>query len=109
FERLGLLRGMRMLCASVNLEFLGHGVTQRALGQHALDGFLQGTTRKTLLHFLEVGLGDTARIARVTVVTLVLSLVTGYDDISCVDDDDVIAGVNVRREFWLVFAAQTAC
>src|SRR5690606_10999648 len=109
FQRLGLLSGVRMLGAGINLELLGHGVTQRTLGQHALDRFLQRASGKTLLHFLEVGLGDSAGVARVAVVALVLRLVSGYDDIRCVDDDDVIASVNVRREFRLVFSAQTAC
>src|SRR5690606_19349121 len=61
-QRFGLLSGVRMLGASINLEFLGHGVTQRTLGQHALDSLLERTTRKTLLHFLEVRFGDTAGV-----------------------------------------------
>src|SRR3546814_16152735 len=42
-------------------------------------------------------------------VLLVLRLVTRYDDIGGVDDDDVIASINVRREFRFVLATQTAC
>src|SRR5690606_10280123 len=109
FQRFGLLRGMRMLGASINLELLGHGITQRPLGQHTLDGLLKRTTRETLLHFLEVRFGDTAGVARVTIVLLVARLVTGNDNFGGVDNDDVIAGVNVRREFWLVLTTQTVC
>src|SRR5690606_31585200 len=109
FERFGLLSSVRMLGAGVNLELLGHGITERALGQHALDGLLERTTGKTLLHFLEVGFGDAARVAGVTIVFLVTRLVAGHDDFGGVDDDDVIAGVNVRRVFWLVLATQTVC
>src|SRR5690606_1471565 len=109
FQRFGLLSGVRMLGASIDLELLGHGVTQRTLGQHALDGLLERTTGKTLLHFLEVRFSDTARIPRVTVVLLVLRLRTGHDDIGGVDHDDIVARVNVRRKFWLVLSTQTVC
>src|SRR5690606_31630281 len=101
--------GVWMLGASINLEFLGHGVTQGALGQHTLDGLLKRTTGETLLHFLEGGLGNTTGVARVTIVALVLRLITGNDDVGSVDNDDVIAGVYVRRELGLVLAPQTAC
>src|SRR3546814_8543896 len=57
-----------MLGTGIDLELFRHGVAQRTLGQHALDGLFQRAARKTLLHFLEVGLGDPARIGRVTVV-----------------------------------------
>src|SRR5690606_4497298 len=65
FQGFGLLGGMRMLCASINLELLGHGVTKRAFGQHALDRFFERTTGKSLLHFLEVRFGDPPRITGV--------------------------------------------
>ena len=38
-----------------------------------------------------------------------MRLVTRDDDIGSVDDDDVITGVNVRREFRFVLATQTVC
>lgn len=63
FQRLGLLGGVRMLFASVALQLLEHGVAQRTLRQHALDGGFQGTARETLLHLLEIGFGNAARIA----------------------------------------------
>src|SRR5690554_1825016 len=85
FQRFGLLSSVRMLGAGINLELLGHGVTERALGQHALDRFLERTTGKTLLHLLEVGFSDTARIAGVTIVLLVMRLVAGHDDVGGVD------------------------
>src|SRR5690606_20102806 len=77
--------------------------------QHALDSLLERTTRKTLLHFLEVRFSDTARVARVTIVFLVVSFGAGNNDIGSVDHDNVVAGVNVRGEFWLVFSTQATC
>ena len=43
------------------------------------------------------------------VVNLVFGLVAGHAQFFGVDDDDIIAGVDVRREFGLVLAAQPAC
>jgi len=63
FQRLGLLGGVRMLFASVALQLLEHGIAQRPLRQHAFDSGFQGTARKTLLHLLEIGFGNTPRIA----------------------------------------------
>ena len=61
------------------------------------------------LHVAEVGFTNATRVAGVAIVFLVLRLVSGHNDISGVDDDNIITGVNVGREFWLVLAAQTTC
>src|SRR5690606_37259003 len=100
---------MRMLGTRVHLELFDHGVTQGTFWQHALNGFFNRTTRETLLHFPEVCFVDAARIARVTEVFFVFRFGACYNDISCVNNDDVIAGVNVRGKFRFMFTAQTAC
>src|SRR6478735_3079282 len=107
FQHFGLLGGMRVLCTTVHLEFLDHRVTERALGQHALDSLFQGAARVLGLHVAEVRRRDTARVARVTVVHLVDRLGAGHAELRCVDDDDEVTGVDVRRVNGLVFAAQT--
>src|SRR5690606_37036630 len=58
------------------------------------------------LHVLEAGAVDAARIAGVAVVDLVVGLVAGDADLVGVDDDDEVAGVDVRRVDGLVLAAQ---
>src|SRR5437763_16997043 len=59
------------------------------------------------LHFLE-GLGtDAAGIAGVAVVDLVGLLVAGHTELGGVDDDDEVAGIDVRRVNGLVLAAQS--
>ena len=47
-----------------------------------------------------------ARVARVPVVHLVVELLAGDRDLLGVDDDDEVAGVDVRRVLRLVLAAQ---
>src|SRR5690606_2043095 len=108
-QRLGLLSGVRVLGTGVHLEFLDHGVAQRTLGQHALDGLLDGAAGKPLLQFLEVRFADAAGVTGVTEVLFVLRLGARNDDLGSVDDDDVIARINVRREVRFVHTTQAAC
>ena len=94
---------------AVHLELLDHRVAERALGQHALDGLLERAARVLGLHVLEGRGVDAARIARMAVVDLVAGLVAGDADLVGVDDDDEVAGIDVRRVNGLVLAAQTEC
>src|SRR5205085_9033812 len=84
FQGLRLLCGVRMLGAAVHLELLDHGVTERALGQHALDGLLERAAGMLGLHVAEVGGGNAARIARVAVVDLVRGLGAGDAQPGCI-------------------------
>src|SRR5687768_3200675 len=97
FQRLGLLGGVRVLRAAVHLELLDHGVAERALGQHALDGLLERAAGVLGLHVAEVGGVDAARVARVAVVHLVDFLRAGDAKLAGVDHDYVVAGIDVRR------------
>jgi len=99
--------GEWVLCAAIHLEFLDHGVTEWALGQHALDGLLECAARVLGLHVAEVGCSDTAGIARVTVIHFVDGLGASHFELGSIDDDDEVTGVDVRRVNGLVFAAQT--
>jgi hypothetical protein len=45
----------------------------------------------------------------VAIVFLVGNLGARHAQLGCVDDDDEIAGVDVRSEFGLVLAAQSVC
>ena len=96
-----------MLATSVHFHLLDHRVTQRALGQHALDGLLQRAAGVLGLHVAEVRGRDTAGVTRVTVVHLVERLGAGDLELGCVDDDDEVTGIDVRRVNGFVFAAQT--
>src|SRR6188474_1115036 len=106
-QHFGLLGGMRVLCTTVHLEFLDHGVAERALGQHALDGFFQSAAGVLGLHVAEVGGSDAAWISGMAIVDLVGRLGAGDAQLGCIDDDDEVTGIDVRRINGLVFAAQT--
>src|SRR5665647_897252 len=107
FQHFGLLGSVRVLSTTVHLELLDHGIAKRALGQHALDRFFQGTTREFGLHITEIDTGDAARIARVAVIDFVGRLGAGDTQLGCIDDDNEVTGIDVRRINGLVFAAQT--
>src|SRR5690625_3395852 len=73
-----LLGGMGMILACIDLEFFGHGITQRVLGKHALNCFFQRTTREASLHGLEIGLADATDVASMTVILFVSVFVAGH-------------------------------
>src|SRR2546421_6377487 len=105
-EHFGLLGGVRMRGTGIHLQLLDHRIAERSLGQHALDRLLERAARMLGLHVLELGRVDAARMASVAVVDLVVGLVAGDADLFGVDDDDEIAGIDVRRINGLVLAAQ---
>src|SRR5574337_1255316 len=107
FQRLGLLGAVRMLGAAVHLQLLDHRVAERALGQHALDGLLERTARVARLQVAKARGADATRIAGVAVVHLVQLFRAGDAELGGIDDDDEVAGVDVRRVNGLVLAAQT--
>jgi hypothetical protein len=75
-------------------------------GTHALDR-LAKDLRGPALELLGPGPdAQPARVAGVTVVLLLLELVAGDGDLLRVDDDDEVAGVDVRRVLGLPLAAE---
>ena len=97
---------MRMLGARVHLQLLDLRATQTTLGQHAVHGATNrrlGATRQQLRVRLHA---NATRVAAVAGDLLVLGLATREDDLGCVDHDHMVAGVEARRERWLVLAAQ---
>src|SRR5665647_1037223 len=107
FQHFGLLGSVWMLGTGVHLELLDHGVAQWPLGQHALDGFFQGAARELGLHVTKVDAGDAARVTRMAVIDFVSRFGAGDAQLGCIDDDNKVAGIDVRRVNGLVFAAQT--
>ena len=92
----------------IHFQFFDHGVTQGAFGQHAFHGFFQCAAGEFFLHLAEGALVDAAGEAGVAVVFFAFEFVAGYTQFVGVDDDDVVAGVNMRGVLGLVFAAQAA-
>ena len=69
-QRLGLLSGMLMLRAGVDLQLLGHLAAQRSLGKHADDGVLNDEFGLLVEKAAIGGLAQSARKTAVLVVNL---------------------------------------
>ena len=106
-EGFRLLRRVRVLVALVDAEIAEDLPEQRAARQHALDGLLDDALGEAALEDeLRRALLDAARIAGVVVVDLLVALAAGEDHLVGVDDDDVVAAVDMGRVGRLVLAAQ---
>ena len=102
----GLLRLVRMSRARVHLQLPQHLAAERTLRQHAAHREphdLLGVAREQVLEALAA---DPARVAGVAVVRLLQLLARVDRELRRVHDDDVVAGVEVRRPDRLVLAAQ---
>ena len=106
-ERLRLLAVMRMLGARIDVQVLHLLALQRAAGDHALDRLLDHALGMRALEPLADGAAlDAAGIAGVVVEDRLLGLVAGHPHLLGVDDDDVVAAIDMRGELRLVLAAQ---
>ena len=90
---------MGMFCTSVHFQFFNHGVTQGTFRQHAFYGLFQSAARELLLHFAEGAFVDTARETGVTEVFFIFEFGTSYTQFVRIDNNDVIAGIDVARVF----------
>ncbi|EJX09186.1 ATPase [gut metagenome] len=105
-KNLGLLGGVRVFGAGIDLELLDHGVAKRSLREHTLDSDFESAARMLGLHFSESRFVDATRVAGMTVVRLLTSLFSAELQLVSVDNDDKVTRVNVGREFGLVLAAE---
>ena len=97
---------MLVLLALVQVQ-TGHAVTaQSVLGQHALNSQLHSVVGAVVHHHASLGFLQTADPARYAVVGLLVQLLAGQNSLVSVDNDDVVATVNVGSEIDLVLAAQ---
>ena len=85
----------------------GHGLgAQGVAGNHALDGVGHSLVAGFRHQGLVLGLLQAADPAGMGAMELLLQLLAGQDSFVAVDDDDMIATVNVGGESGLVLAAQ---
>src|SRR5262249_28291854 len=104
---LGLLGFMGMFGAGVDAQIAHLHAADRTTRDHALDRVLDDALGETTLEDrLRGALLDAADEAGVLVVDLVVALATGQHDMCRIDDDDVIATVDVGRIGREVLAAQ---
>ena len=95
-----------MLGAFVDEEFLIHRTAEAVLRKHALYGYFYHLVRTACYEALgRFGL-LTARIACKCHVLFVFHLVAGKNDLTAVDNDYIIAAVEMWRVVWLVLAAE---
>ena len=110
--RLDGRQGLRLLCsvwvrsAFVNEELLVHSATKAVLRQHALDSALDGYIRTTGDEFLGCFCLLASGIAGVSQILLVFHLVASELNSTRVDNDYIIAAVEVRSIVGLVLATQ---
>src|SRR4029453_11062494 len=95
-ERLGLLRLVRMAGAGIHLEVAHQLALQRAALEHALDRLLADALRVLAVENLaRRALFDSAGVAGVPLIKLVLGLVTREDRLLRIDHNYVIAGIDM--------------
>lgn len=98
-----------MLWASVDFQTFHTIFGQLVLWQHALDRVFNDALWELLANILERCIFDAARETRVAVINLAGLFVARNDGVLRVDNDNVVAAVNVRSVGWLVFANQVFC
>src|ERR671914_116261 len=76
-ERLGRLRGVRVLGARVDLELRDLRAREPVAGEHALDRLAEHLRRLPVELLAQRPAAKPARVARVTVVPLLIELLAG--------------------------------
>src|SRR4051812_32261438 len=106
-DLLGRLGLVRMIGAAIDAEVAHLDATERTTRDHAFDGLLEHALGMLALEDLARGaLLDVADVTGVLVIGLLLALAAGENRILRVDDDDVVAAINVRGVGREVLAAQ---
>src|ERR1700731_4719281 len=98
FYLLGLLGLMRMLRPGVNPQIAELHAAKRPAWNHALDGFFDHTLGETALEDrLRGAFLNAADEAGVIIIDLVVALAPGEHRMRRVDDDDVVAAIDMGR------------
>jgi len=91
-----------MFLASENFELREHLSSKTILWKHAFNRVLHDEVRTALLHLRNAQVLLAANIAAIEHVLLLLFLFTCQNDLVGVDNNNEIAGVDVRRVSWLI-------
>ncbi len=94
-------------CGSTHLQFGDLPAGEPVARQHALDREPDDLLGAPVEHLLQGARLEPAGVAGMAVVALVRELVAGHRDLLGIDDDDEVAGVDVRRVRRLALAAQS--
>src|SRR5438045_9700433 len=98
-----------MLCAFVDLELGGHLAAKLGLGKHTLDGLLNDGFGATGEELNERLFAETAGEAGVAAIELLVRLEAGQHDLFGIDDDDVIAHIDVGGVENVELAGEDGC
>src|SRR4051794_35674563 len=106
-ERLRVLAAVRMLGAVVEMKRAHLVAAERPARNHAFDRFLKHALGEAALEHLARGdLFNAAGETGVLVIDFVIELAAGEADLAGVDDDHMVAAVDMRGEARLVLAAE---
>ena len=97
---------MRMLRASVDAELAEHLCAEAVLREHALDGVLEDARREAVEHLAGRRERRAALIAGMTEVRLLDELLARELHFVCIDDDDVVTRIHMRRVRRFILAAK---
>lgn len=100
-----LLGCVRMLIASINVQIGVQLAPQAILGQHAFHGHFEDPLRVLCQQNPGRGEALSTGVTRMAHIDLIGQFLTSQTHFFSVDDDYVVATVNVWREVGLVFAA----
>ena len=92
-----------MLTSGEDLQALHALGGQFVLGEHTFDGVFDDTLRVFFTDFFKGGVFDAAWEAGVAIVYFASFLVASDNSVFGVDDNDVVATINVRSVARLVF------
>ena len=95
-----------MFGTGINTQLGSHLTAQRALGQHAKDGMTHGEFGLFSNQLAVLGFLQTASIAGMMVINLLIQHYAAHNDFGSIDDDHVIAGIHMGGVGGLVLATQ---
>lgn len=105
-EWFGFLRLVWMLRAGIHKKLLVHGTAKLGFWQHTLYSALNNLMRLLVQHGSRCSLALTSWITGVIEVNLILHFVSGKAQLIRVDDNHIVAGINIRCITRLVLASQ---
>ena len=100
---------MFVLRTSIDMQTSESLAAKSVVGEHALDSLLDDELGLLSHQLLVLDLFEVTDVTGVMVVHFLIEFFTGQNDFIRIDDDDEIAGVNMRSEDRFVFAAEKSC
>ena len=98
---------MGMIVTRIDFQLGEHRSAQLILWHHAFHRFLDDHFRGFHEQLVERDRLNASRISSVVLIQLVCRLIASNHDLFRINNDDIVAGINVRCEFWLMLASET--